>query len=293
MSYYGSDSDESDCEDEDFSLTKSERDDLLKALLAMQNMFKDLSARCKLLRVPKRSANRTKVKVSSKISKSPASAPVVIAPISVPPPSVVRTTVKVAVIPTASPLLQVTISSPLVIAPVSSALPSSEISVALTIDRERTSNLPTDEESPHVPQNILGFPRLAQRIVAVDILPAVDAKSKVGESIPVLVVPVVEYTKQEAPSDPKHGPPAVEQCSSFSINSTVQKLKCLFHTFTLHQFELGRDPPVISKIADSKTRFGLVENFQDVFNTCTLDQFELGRDPPNVLDIGDSRFGFG
>ncbi len=84
-----------------------------------------------------------------------------------------------------------------------------------------------------------------------------------------------------------------EQSPLFSIIPTVQVFKDLFHTRTLHKFELGRNPPVILKIGDSKLIFGLVQKFQDLFHTCTLDQFELGRDPPNVLDVGDSRFGFG
>ena len=129
--------------------------------------------------------------------------------------------------------------------------------------------------------------------ILINSLSAVDAESKVEESIPELLVPVDACKKEDAPLDPIDAPRSAEYFSPFSIILTVQVFQDLFHSCTLHQFELGRDPPVVLNFADSKSGFGLVHKFQDLFHTCTLDQFELGRDPPNVLDIGDSRFGFG
>ena len=266
MSFYGSDYDFSDYMDatdyynsqsENFSQEFYTYESQSCNMLEIQNILKKLSAHCKSFRVPKQSVHQTRVKVSRKISKSPALAPLVITPISVPPPS-------------------------------------SEISVTLTIDSSTISNLPTDEESPRVPHANFDFPCLAECVIGVNSLSAVDAESKVEEEIPALVVPVDEYTKEEDPLSPMHAPWSAEYFSPFSIIPTVQVFQDLFRSCTLHQFELGRDPPVLLNFAHSKFGFGLVQKFKDLFYTCTLDQFDLGRDPLNVLDIiGDSCFGFG
>jgi hypothetical protein len=99
-----------------------------------------------------------------------------------------------------------------------------------------------------VPHENFEFPCLAECIVCVNSLSAVDPESKVEEEIPELVIPVDAFTNKEAHLD-KH-------FSLFPIIPTMQMFMYLFHI-------------------------------------CTLLKFELGRDPPNVLDIGDSRFGFG
>jgi hypothetical protein len=84
----------------------------------------------------------------------------------------------------------------------------------------------------------------ARQNVGVNSLSVVDAESKVEEEIPALVVPVDEYTKEEATLSPMHAPRSVEYFSPFSIIPTVQVFQDLFRSCTLHQFELGRDPPV-------------------------------------------------
>jgi hypothetical protein len=255
--------------DQDFNPTKSQLDNMLsdisKAMLDCQNRWRDFSAQSKLLRVPKRSVNRTKVKVSNKKSKPPASVPVVIAPISV---SLATTSI-------------------------SSLPPSSEISVTLKIDCSAILSPPTDDEFLHVTPGNLDLVTCLEQSPIINSLSSVDAESKVEGAILDLVVAVSACKKENAPSDPMHDPRSVEYSSLFSIIPTTQIFMDLFHSGTLHQFELGRDPPVVLDIADSKSGFGLVQKFKDLFHTCTLDQFELGRDPPNVLDIGDSRFGFG
>jgi hypothetical protein len=137
------------------------------------------------------------------------------------------------------------ISSPLVIDPISSAPSSSEISVTLTIDRERISNLPTDEEFLHVPEDNLEFPCLAECIVVVNSLSAFNAEIKVEEEIPELVIPVDAFTNKEAHLD-KH-------FSLFPIIPTImQMFMYLFHICTLLKFELGRDPP------SGDSRFGFI-----------------------------------
>ena len=273
MSHYASDDDYSDYMyatdyfnaglhnfplDQDFNPTKSQLDDMLsdisKTMLDCQNRWRDFSAQSKLLRVPKRSVNRTKVKVSSKISKSPASVPLVIAPISLP-------------------------------------TGFTETPVTLKVDSSEDSDPHTDDNFLHMPPDNLEFPCPTQSTILLNSLSAVDAENTM--EMLDLSVAVIACIKEEASLDSMHVPPSVEQFSPFSIIPITQTFMDLFHSGTLHQFELGRDPPVILHIADSKSRFGLVQKFKDLFHTCTLHQFELGRDPPNVLDIGDSRFGFG
>ena len=228
--------------------------------------MKDLCAKYKSVHVAKRSVVRTRVKVSSKVS----------------------------VIPIASLLSHIPISIPQIIAPISSAPSSSEISVALTIDGSDISTPPKDDGSLHMtPGNLDLVTSLEPSPIIIKSLSAVDAESKAERAMQELVVPETVCVKQESLLDQMHAPSSVERFPLFSIIPTVQMFKDLFHTCTLHKFELGRDPPVVLNFADSKSGFGLVHKFQDLFHTCTLDQFELGRDPPNVLDIGDSRFGFG
>jgi len=193
----------------------------------------------------------TKAKVSSKIFKAPISAPLVKAPISVP-----LVIASISQLPISSPVVIAPISVPQVIAPISYTLPSLEISVTLTIDSSDISTPPTDDESLHTtPGNFDLATCLEPSTIIINSPSTVDAESKVDEAIPELVVPVDACKKEEAPLDPI-APRTAQYSSLFSIIPTMQMLKRLFHT-------------------------------------CTLHKFELGRDPPNVLDIGDSRFGFG
>jgi hypothetical protein len=122
------------------------------------------------------------------------------------------------------------ISSPVVIAPISVPPPSSEISVTLTIDSSTISNLPSDEESPRVPHENFEFPCPAECIVGVNSLSAVDAESKVEEEIPALIFPVDEYTKEEATLSPMHASRSAEYFSPFSIIPTVQVFQDLFRS---------------------------------------------------------------
>ena len=143
-------------------------------------------------------------------------------------------------------------------APISYPLPSSEVSVTLTIDRSDISSPPTDDESLHVtPGNLDFVTYLEPSPIIINSLSAVNTESKVERAMPELVVPVDACKKEEAPLDPIHAPRAAQYSSLFSIIPTTQSFMDLFHSCTLHQFDLGT------------------------------------RDPPNVLDIGDSRFGFG
>ena len=263
MSFYGSDYDYADYMDatdyynsqcENFSQEFYTSEDQSSNMLEIQNILKELSAHCRSFRVPKRSVNRTKVKVSSKISKSPASVPLLIAPISLP-------------------------------------TGFTETPVTLKVDSSEDSDPHTDDNFLHMPPDNLEFPCPTQSTILLNSLSAVDPENTM-EMLDISVA-VIACIKEEASLDSMHVPPSVEQFSPFSIIPTTQTFMDLFHSGTLHQFELGRDPPVILHIADSKSRFGLVQKFKDLFHTCTLHQFELGRDPPNVLDIGDSRFGFG
>ena len=262
----------------------------------MCKKWQDILAGFKSVRVPKRSVKSTKAKVSSKIPKSPASAPLIKAPASAPlikapistplvkapisaplvkapisskipkstasaplvkaPISVPLVIASISQLPISSPVVIAPISVPQVIAPISYTLPSLEISVTLTVDSSDISTPPTDDDSLHTtPGNFDLATCLEPSIIIINSPSTVDAESKVDEAIPELVVPVDACKKEEAPLDPI-APRTSQYSSLFSIIPTMQMLKRLFHT-------------------------------------CTLHKFELGRDPPNVLDIGDSRFGFG
>jgi hypothetical protein len=297
MSHYGSDYDDSDymhatdyynsqCENfsQDFYTSAYQSTNMLE----IQNILEELATHCRSFHLPKQSVHRTRVKVSREVSKSsaksPASAPLVKAPISS----------KIPKSPASAPLVKAPISVPLVIASISVPPASPEISVTLKIDCSAILSPPTDDEILNVtPGNLDLVTSLEPSPIIIKSLSAVDAESKAERAMPELVVPESVCVKQESLLDQMHAPRSVERFPLFSIIPTVQMFKDLFHTCTLHKFELGRDPPVVLNFADSKSGFGLVHKFQDLFHTCTLDQFELGRDPPNVLDIGDSRFGFG
>jgi hypothetical protein len=229
---FGSDSDEEEVsasEDQSFNLTKShgvKSSNSYEDFSEMCKKWQELLASCKSFSVPKRSVSRTRFKVSSKISKSTASALLVKAPISV----------------------------PLVIAPISFLPASLEISVTLKIDCSAILSPPTDDESLHTtPGSFDLVTCLELSPIIINSLSAVDAEIKVERAMPELVVQVDACKKEEVPLDPIR---AAQYSSLFSIIPIVQMFKRLFHT-------------------------------------CTLYKFELGRDPPNVLDIGDSRFGFG
>ena len=77
----------------------------------------------------------------------------------------------------------------------------------------------------------------------INSLSSVDAESKVEGAILDLVVAVSVCKKENAPSDQMHASRSVEQSPLFSIIPTVQVFQDLFRSCTLHQFELGRDPP--------------------------------------------------
>jgi hypothetical protein len=116
----------------------------------------------------------------------------------------------------------------------------------MKMNRSEISNPPTDDESLYVtPGNLDLVTCLEPSAIIINSLSAVDTKNKVERSMPELVVAESACIKEEDPLGPIHASRSVEQFSLFSIIPAVQMFKRLFHTCTLHQFELGRDPPSI------------------------------------------------
>ena len=226
-------------------------------ILDLCKQLKDLLAQCKSDRVAKRSVKTTKVKVSTKV---------ITAPITSPPSA------------SESPDLPLTTSF-------------TDTPIIVKVDSSEDSDPLTDDEFSHMPPcNFELEPCLTQSTIFVNSSSPVDAENTMEGTVLDLSVVVNVHTKEESPLELTH---ADKKSPQFSIIPTTQTYKDLFHTCTLHKFELGRDPPVVLNVCDSKSGFGLVQKFKRLFHTCTLHKFELGRDPPNVLDIGDSRFGFG